>query len=164
MPKDNNFLQCILPVITNGAETWTLTVELVHQFKVAQRAMKRAILKVSLADRIRNEAIRQRTEVTDVARRISTLKWNTTGHVSRHTDGRWSRFVLDWRPRLGKHSVGCPAARWTGDLKKVAGIEWMREAQDQDSWRSMWGAYDQQWTAIGWLRKQFEITILILIL
>ncbi|CAH2216727.1 jg23642 [Pararge aegeria aegeria] len=30
--------------MTYGAETWTLTVDLIHQFKVAQRAMERAIL------------------------------------------------------------------------------------------------------------------------
>ena len=139
--KTKVFNQCVLPVMTYGAETWTLTVGLVHQFKVAQRAMERAMLRVSLADRIRNEAIRQRTKVTDVARRISTLKWNWAGHVSRCTDGRWSRYVLDWRPRLGKRSVGRPAARWADDLKKVAGNGWMREAQDRNGWRSMREAY-----------------------
>ncbi|RVE41527.1 hypothetical protein evm_013823 [Chilo suppressalis] len=41
--------------MTYGAETWTLTAGLVHQFKVAQRAMERAMLGVSLKDRIRND-------------------------------------------------------------------------------------------------------------
>jgi hypothetical protein len=67
--------QCVLPVMTYGAETWTLTAWLVHKFKVAQRGMERAMLGVSLRDQIRNEVIRQRTKVTDIAHRTSTLKW-----------------------------------------------------------------------------------------
>jgi hypothetical protein len=69
------FNQCVLPVMTYRAETWTLTAQLVHKFRVAQRAMERAMLAVSLRDRIRNQVIRQRTKVTDIAHRISMLKW-----------------------------------------------------------------------------------------
>jgi len=87
--KTKVFNQCVLPVMTYGAETWTLTIGLVHQFKVAQRAMERAMLGVSLKDRIRNEYIRQRTKVIDIALRISKLKWQWAGHISRRTDGRW---------------------------------------------------------------------------
>jgi hypothetical protein len=52
---------------------WTLTTRLVHKFKVAQRAMEKAMLGVSLRDRIRNEVIRQKTKVADIGHRISTL-------------------------------------------------------------------------------------------
>jgi hypothetical protein len=55
-----------------GAETWTLTARLVHIFKVAQRFMERAMLGISLLDRTR---IEEKTKVTDIAHRISTLKW-----------------------------------------------------------------------------------------
>ena len=65
--------------MTNEAETWTLTVRLVHIFKGAQRAMKNAMLGVSLRDRIRNEVIRQKTNVVDIAHRISELNWQWTG-------------------------------------------------------------------------------------
>ena len=60
--------------MTYGAETWTLTVGLVHKFKVAQRAMVRAMLGVSFADKISNEVIRVRIKVTDIARRLSNLQ------------------------------------------------------------------------------------------
>lgn len=147
--KTKVFEQCVLPVLTYGAETWTLTVGLVHKLKVAQRAMERAMLGVSLKDKIRNEIIRERTKTTDIARRVSKLKWQWAGHVCRRTDGRWSRRVLEWRPRLGKRSVGRPPARWTDDLRKVAGTGWMRTAEDRDLWRKVGEAYVQQWTAIG---------------
>ncbi|XP_047994918.1 uncharacterized protein LOC125233097 [Leguminivora glycinivorella] len=81
--KSKVFDQCVLPVMTYGAETWALTAGLVHQFKVAQRAMERAMLGVSLRDHIRNDVIRHRTKVTDIAHRISKLKWQWAGHIQR---------------------------------------------------------------------------------
>ncbi|CAG9120660.1 unnamed protein product [Plutella xylostella] len=129
--KTKVFNQCVLPVMTYGAETWTLTVGQVHRFKVAQRAMERAILGASLMDRIRNEVISQRTKVTDISVKICKLKWQCAGHICRRTDNRWGRRVLEWRPRTGKRSVGRPPARWTDDLRRVAGSGWMRKAEDR---------------------------------
>jgi hypothetical protein len=57
-------------------------------------------------NRIRNQVIRQRTKVTDIAHGISMLKWQWVGHISRRTDNRWGKQVLEWRPRLGKRSIG----------------------------------------------------------
>ncbi|CAG9132629.1 unnamed protein product [Plutella xylostella] len=116
--KTKVFNQCVLPVMTYGAETWCFTKGLIHKLRVAQRAMERAMLGVSLRDRIRNEEIRRRTKVTDIAKRISTLKWQWAGHVARRADDRWSRKVLEWRPRVGKRRVGRPPTRWSDDLRK----------------------------------------------
>jgi hypothetical protein len=80
--------------MTYGTETWTLTARLVHKLKVAQRAMGRAMFGVSLRDRIRNQVIKQRTKFTDVAHRISMLKWQWASHISRRTDNRWGKRVL----------------------------------------------------------------------
>ncbi|NP_001121193.1 phosphatidylinositol 3-kinase 60 [Bombyx mori] len=88
------------PMMTYGTETWLLTMGLMRKLKVTQRAMERAMLGVSLGDQIRNEEIRRKTMVTDIAQRIVTLKWQWTGHIARRTDGRWGQKVLEWRPRL----------------------------------------------------------------
>jgi hypothetical protein len=80
--------------------------------------MERAMLGVSLRDRIRNQVIRQITKVTDIAHRISMLKWQA-GHISRRTNNRWGKRVLEWRPRLGKRSVERPQARWSDDLRRT---------------------------------------------
>jgi hypothetical protein len=117
--------------MTYGAETWTLTARLVHMFKVAQRNMERAMLGVSLRDRIRDQVIRRRTKVTDIAHRISMLKRQWADHISRRTDKRWGKRVLEWRPRLGKSSVGRPQARWSDDLRRKAGGSCMRVAEDR---------------------------------
>jgi hypothetical protein len=104
---------------------------------------------VYLRDRIRNQVIRQRTKVTDIAHRISMLKWQWTGHISRRIDNRWAKRVLEWRPRLGKRSVGRPQARWSDDLHRTAGRSWMRVAKDRARWRDIGEAYVQQWTVVG---------------
>ncbi|CAH2208667.1 jg320 [Pararge aegeria aegeria] len=49
------------------------------------------IIDGSLRDQIRNEEIRRKTRVTDVAQRVAKLKWQW------RTDGRWG-FKLEWNP------------------------------------------------------------------
>ncbi|CAH2255461.1 jg15442 [Pararge aegeria aegeria] len=71
----------------------------------------------SLRDYIRNEEIRRRTRVTDIARRVVKLKWQMAGHIDRRTDGRRGLKVLEWRPRTDKRSVGRPPTRWTVDIR-----------------------------------------------
>ncbi|CAH2240572.1 jg21046 [Pararge aegeria aegeria] len=68
--KTKVFDHCVLPVMCNGSETWSLTMGLIRRFRVTQRAMERAMLRVSLRDRIRNEEIRRRTRVTYKAQRV----------------------------------------------------------------------------------------------
>ncbi|CAH2241930.1 jg17114 [Pararge aegeria aegeria] len=61
---------------------------LIRRLRVTQRAMERAMLGVSLRDEIRNEEIRRRTRVTDIAQRVAKLKWQWALHLARRTDGR----------------------------------------------------------------------------
>ncbi|KAI8426769.1 hypothetical protein MSG28_014457 [Choristoneura fumiferana] len=72
--KTRVFDQCVLPVTTYGAETWSLAVGLLERLRVTQRAMERAMLGVSLRDRIRNTEIRPRTKVTDIAGKIMQVE------------------------------------------------------------------------------------------
>ncbi|CAH2235387.1 jg5955 [Pararge aegeria aegeria] len=116
------------------------------------------MLGISFRDKIRNEVIRQRTKVTDIAFRVSILKWQWAGHVCRRTDGRWSRKVLEWKRRVGKRSVRRPPTRWSDGLRKVAGIDWMSKAQDRKSWRclkderGLCPAVDAQWLLMMMMR------------
>ncbi|CAH2238579.1 jg17165 [Pararge aegeria aegeria] len=56
------------------------------------------MLGVSLRDQIRNEEIRRRTRVTEIAQRVAKLKWQWAGHIVRRKDGRWDPKVLEWQP------------------------------------------------------------------
>ena len=89
--------------------------------------MERAKLCISLRDRIRNEEIRKRTKVVDIAQRISKLKWIRAYHIVQKSDGKWGKKTLGWRPRMGKRSVRRPPDRWI-DLVTTAGNRWMHVA------------------------------------
>jgi hypothetical protein len=91
----------------------------------------------------------QRTKVTDIAHCISMLKWQWAGHISRRTDNRWGKRVREWRPRLGKRSIGRLQARWSDNLRRTASRSWMRIIEDRASWPEIGEAYVQQWTVVG---------------
>ncbi|CAH2226444.1 jg17684 [Pararge aegeria aegeria] len=121
---------------------------LIRRLRVTQRAMESAVLGVSLRDQIRNEEIRRRTRVSDIAQRVAKLKWQLAGHIARRTDGRWGLKMLEWRPRTSKRSVGRPPTRWIDDIRRVAGSRWRQAAQDCGFWNSVKKTYVQQWTFI----------------
>ena len=65
-------------------------------------------------------------------------KWQFAGRLARTTDKRWSRLILDWSPYYGMgRSRGHPATRWTDQLEKFAGGEWMDIAADEELWASL---------------------------
>ncbi|CAH2235239.1 jg10491 [Pararge aegeria aegeria] len=74
---------------------------LIRRLRDTQRAMERAMLGVSLRDRIRNVEFRRRT--TDIAQRVAKLKWQWAGLVVRRKDGRWSQgggmAALNWNAK-----------------------------------------------------------------
>ena len=146
--KRKVFESCVLPVLTYGAETLTITQASANRLRVAQRAMERVMLGISLRDRKTNEWIRRQTKVRDVMERIASLKWNWAGHIARMTDDRWTQWILNWRPP-DTRLRGRPPERWTNDIKRVAGTKWQQQAMDRDKWRSLGEAYIQQWIYRG---------------
>ena len=89
---------CILPVLTYGAQTWSLTNLQKSALKVCQRAMERSILGVKLMDKIRNTDLRSRTKIADVGTKASTLKWDWAGHVCRMPKESWAKSSTSWIP------------------------------------------------------------------
>ena len=69
-PKKKIFDTVILPSMTYGAETWTLTKRQENKPAVAQRSIQN----VTRQDRIRNAINRERTKVKDVIERIRSMK------------------------------------------------------------------------------------------
>ena len=51
--------------------------------------MSLSVFKISNGLRIRNEEIRRRTKVVDIAQCISKLKWQWAGPIAERADGRW---------------------------------------------------------------------------
>ncbi|CAH2241563.1 jg3899 [Pararge aegeria aegeria] len=105
-----------------------------------KRAVLPTILGVSLRDQIRNEEIRRRTTVTDIAQRVAKLKWQWAGHIARRTDGLWGSKVFKWQPRIGKRSVGRPPTkveRRHRVASSVAGSSWIQAVQNRGVWNAL---------------------------
>ena len=108
--------------------------------------MERAMLGVSLRDKIPDTVIKQRTRITDAIYLLKKLKWNWAGHIARRTDDRWTKLILEWRPRQDAlRNRGRPPTRWSDDLKRFRG-NWIQVAQDREEWKDLREAYVQQWT------------------
>ena len=73
----------VLPAMTYGAETWTLTKQQERKLAVAQRRMERAILNVTWREKIMNEAIRAKTKVKDITDKVRELRGQWAGHLAR---------------------------------------------------------------------------------
>ncbi|CAG9135822.1 unnamed protein product [Plutella xylostella] len=127
--KTKVFEQCVLPVMTYGAETWSLTLGLLNRLGVTQRAMKRAMLGVSLRDRIRNEEIRKGTKITDIAYRVRLMVGGA--EESSSGDHVLASALLGPRDMNGRYS-------------QVRGKHWMRAASDRTRYSTLASARASQ--------------------
>ncbi|CAH2238494.1 jg5675 [Pararge aegeria aegeria] len=91
--------------------------------------------------KIRHDVIRQKTMVTDALHYSQRLKWRWAGHIARMVDDRWTLRLTSWTGPAGHRKVGRPYARWSDDIVKVAGINWMQIAKDRDRWSSLEEAF-----------------------
>ena len=128
----------ILPAMTYGAETWTLTKHLERKLAVAQRSMERSLLNITRRDKIRNGIIRSKTGVIDIIEKVKCMKGQWAGHVARMKNTRWAKITSEWTPRDGKRLRGRPKRRWRDDIEEAVGSQWMRTAQDRSAWRKLW--------------------------
>ena len=68
--KRHVYNACVLPAMTYGAETWTLTIQAHNTLAAAQTKMERSMLNITYKDRKTNIWVRERTKVIDI---LSTL-------------------------------------------------------------------------------------------
>ena len=113
--------------------------------RVAQRAMERAMLGITLSDGKRLIWIREKT-ITQV---VKQLKWRWAGHVARMNDNRWMKRLTDWHSYNEKRSRKRPDTRWKDEIEKFAGVAWQRLAQDRQLWKELGKAFVHQWTYNG---------------
>ena len=125
----------VLPALTYASETWNTTKSEEERLAVTQRAMERAMCRVSLMDRIPAEEIRRRTGVKDIIETIYDAKRRWAGYIARLKDNRWTARVTDWYPRGVKRPAGRPPTRWSDPLTKMFGQRWRTKAKDRKKWR-----------------------------
>jgi hypothetical protein len=143
--KRKLYHQCVLPAMTYGSESWTMTKAMEHKLHAAQRNMERSMLGITWADRMTNEWIRLQTKVKDILDLVKERKWKWAGHVSRMSDNRWTILLTDWRPRDGHRKRGRPSKRWRDELDHYwRTVAWKRYAQDRGTWKQHTEAFIQQ--------------------
>lgn len=146
--KRRVFNTCVLPCITYGCETWSLSKHHRDMLQHCQRAMERSMLGFRKADKKRNTFIRAKTKVTDILTKIDQLKWRWAGHTLRSPQEKWSKTVTDWYPRDGKRKRGRQRKRWEDELKLTAGPNWRRVARDRRQWKMLEEAFAQRHTEL----------------
>ncbi|GFO40779.1 endonuclease-reverse transcriptase [Plakobranchus ocellatus] len=117
----------------------------VSQTTNTPRAMQRKMLNIKLKDRIPTIEIRKKTQVIDVVQHIQRQKWRWTGHNAREKDNRWTKSCTEWQPRSGRRDRGRPEARWMDVIRRAAGPQWQRKAQDRRKWKTSAEGYILQW-------------------
>lgn len=148
IPQDES----VQPVYPPGSDLrygTTLTEKSAEKLQVAQRAMERAMLGITLLDRKRNEWIRRNTKVVDVVATIDHRKWRWAGHVAHMDTERWTRRTLEWRPSETTRGRGRPPERWVNDIRRHACPNWMQRARNRTAWRNMEEAYVRRRTDQG---------------
>ena len=109
--KRQVYNSCVLPAMTYGAETWTLTKQAQNKLAAAQTKMERSMLNITYKDRRTNIWVRERTKVIDIMYTVRKMKWSWAGHINRLKDDRWTSRVTTWRPYDKKRRQGRPAKR-----------------------------------------------------
>ncbi|CAM4630150.1 unnamed protein product [Leuciscus chuanchicus] len=133
------FNSTVLPAMLYGAETWTMTAADRLKLAVTEHAIERRMIGVQQTDHVRNEQLRAMTRVDDVVDLANKAKKRWAGHLMRRTDERWTREVTVWLPIDIKRPRGRPATRWRDLLRQDLGHNWMRLAQDRQTWADRCG-------------------------
>ena len=134
--KRQVYNSCVLPAMTYGAETWTLTKQAQNKLAAAQTKMERSMLNITYKDRRTNIWVRERTKLIDIIYTVRKMKGSWAGRINRLKDDRWTSRVTAWRPYDKKRRQGRPAKRWRDDLDKYwSDTIWQRIAQDRVIWR-----------------------------
>ena len=129
--KRQVYNSCVLPAMTYGAETWTLTKQAQNKLAAGQTKMEGSMLNITYKDRKTNIWVRERTKVIDIINTVRKMKWSWAGHINRFKDDRWTSRVSTWRPYDKKRWHGRPAKRWRDDLDKY----WTAHDMAEDSTR-----------------------------
>ncbi len=77
------FHSSTIPVITYGAQTWSLTRRQYEKLRSRQRRMERAIAGLRWYNHTSNKKLKDITRAKDIGGIVKKLKWNFAGHIAR---------------------------------------------------------------------------------
>ena len=142
--KTTIYTTVLKPILTYGAECWSLTTRTSSRLQAAEMKVLRTIRGVTRLDRLRNEQIRSDLSVKPLLSEIEESKLRWYGHVKRMDDRRLARRYLEWKPQ-GKRPVGRPRKRWLDGVGealerrglRIGDVEEKRIYEDREIWRNV---------------------------
>lgn len=136
--KLNIYKTLIRPIVTYGAETWTLTKSVSARLAVFERKVLRRILgAVKQGD---NWRIRYNSELYEINLetyvKLTRLRW--LGHVVRMDNNRRVKMIHNGMPE-GTRTRGRPRQRWMDnvmtDVREFGILNWKEKASNRDEWK-----------------------------
>jgi len=138
------FNSCVLPALSYGSQTWSLTRKIEKKLNVTQNTFGHSILNIKKIDKIEIKKINTKLKFRlDILHQIKRQKWNWGGHIARMDGERWAYKTTFWQI-LKKRKKGRPATRWVDDINRFLRNKWFhRVAQDRSEWYRLREAYAQ---------------------
>ncbi len=113
---------CVLSILTIGAQTWSLTNRQVQHLPTTQNAVIRSILGIRLKDKILVNNMRKQTGAKNIGYKIKKLKLKYAGNMARENSEKWNLMTTLWTPREYKRKRGRPPTRWTKEILDLVGL------------------------------------------
>ncbi len=109
--------QCVVPSLTYGAQTWSLTSSQANRLRTIYFKMQRSISKIKLWDRVKLSEIKEETKALNLEVAARSLKIHYAGHVVRE-NGKWIRLMEEWTPLDHKCKKGRPPYQMVGQTSQ----------------------------------------------
>jgi hypothetical protein len=116
--KDKFYRTAIRPAMLYGAECWPTKRQHVQQLSVAEMCMLRWICGNIRRDRIRNDDIRERLEVSPVEEKLMQHRLRLFGHIQRRPAEALVRSGVIKRSGNEKRARGQPNLTWEEFVKR----------------------------------------------
>ena len=132
----------VLPSLLYGCETWTCYRRYLRQLDQFHLRCLRKILGISWEERLTNQDVLRRANLTGIEAMIIAAQLRWSGHVMRMHDNRIPKQIFCSELVAGKRRPGGQIKRYKDNLKRslrlcsISPSNWTVIADDRSSWRT----------------------------